>query len=279
VDEHASDLAGPFTTVESARRIPTLPLQSVAGPERLTRASILGTAGGLAAYATIPAATITSRAGNADELMAASFGLAVALFSSIGRAPTGCADEDKAEDIFETGKGAAGGAAFGMSAAALTSAPLLSLLDGGILTGSVLLAAIGTQWFRRSRKKKFCPGLRGIRHQGNCSQRVCRQCYSLFVPDESLKTLDCKLKRNLDSYEIASVLHFQGLSYLDVERLVEDHILDWAPTRSPGGNLYVNCSRFSDWVDNNSGELAKYIGLAKFESRQEADHVLKKKQL
>lgn len=145
---------------------------------------------------------------------------------------------------------ASGGVTLGLGLAALTAAPLISLLDGGIIALSILIPT-GVKLIANSRGgRKTCPHPNCASSE-DCDHRVCRSCLRIFYPAEPP---DCKTKFHLDWYGVASFLDLQKLNYIEAMNFV---MKDWELPISKSG--LVDCESFVPWMRKNRGRLSAYV--------------------
>lgn len=160
--------------------------------------------------------------------------------------------------------GGGAGAGFGVTVASAAHIALLAVPGVGVVTGGFLLAAGGTALVKYTARSKVCPGLLGGKqHPGKCSQRICRECFAMFVPDNNMKTLDTSPEW-LTWYQVASYLQFQGLSFLDSLELTDDYGDKWNIKEGIGGSHRIFRSSFMGWLDREGKkQLVQYAGRGK----------------
>jgi hypothetical protein len=140
---------------------------------------------------------------------------------------------------------AATGLSLGFGVAALTAAALVSWIDGGLITGSIVVPASWKMIVNARGGTKTCPH---CNRKQSCKHAVCRNCLRIFFPAPKP---DCSIFF-LDWFAIASFLHDQGLNYFEARTFM----LDKYPHQPKGGK--IDCSDFMKWAQKNRSAILAY---------------------
>lgn len=208
--------------------------------------------------------------GHADEVAGLSIGLATAALLGARELIRYACEPDgsyKKKLAIATELGAGGGLGTGLAIFAAVDAVVLGGLTmaslaaiTAVVTGTGALLARG---IAKSQAKKSCRN----RHEGDCCERMCMKCGSLFAPDERWKeVIDSDRARGvtgnrLSWVDIASILHFRGLSYVEALHVYEKNYKFWN-VRAVPKDAVPTASReaFFDWFAANEKELWDYKG-------------------
>lgn len=221
----------------------------------------IGTAGGLTFYAlaqSFPESAMLPL----DEIGSVSTGLAAGVVGALAKMQSECGKQELLKNYKPEAAAAGAGLVTGLSVAGITGGSLvMSLADGGTTFVCVAVPTLMAHYYKNSAKTKICPGLNGgDRHSGICTQKICRECFCLFFPDE--KSEGNIQKKWISAYELFSFLHFQGLSVLDGIAMIEDEDFNVTCKKSDAG-LRFNVKSLETWIDKNERLLAIYQGKGK----------------
>jgi hypothetical protein len=240
--------------IASAGQISTVPPRVEETQDLSTRIAAFGVLGGMANYLVLHSIPHALTSGNKDEISALLTMVAAAFIGSMHRSFAQlCFREKNARDREKNIYGGAGGGVlFGLGIVAalpvvgIATVPIL--IASGIVLGVGGIGAVSGAAFNRILKRKWCPH---CGHKGKCDQIVCRNCKRIFYPVEI--SLDCQ-KKYLSGAEVASILQGRGLSYLDVEILVQKHFSDWERSNT-SKIVLVDCKSFRSWLNDNEDKI------------------------
>jgi len=139
---------------------------------------------GLVAHEVLPSIIGADTAGSGDEWSTLFAGMAGYILSSLKESQELCGKDKmriRLDVSHEIGKGALGGGGFALAITSQTSAALLSLVDGGIIFVGTVLGALYAEIRLTKIREKVCPH---CGEEGNCSQRICRNCLKIFGSSE-----------------------------------------------------------------------------------------------
>jgi hypothetical protein len=181
------------------------------------------------------------------------------IFAGISKLKGLCATapEQKSKDRFNLTTGGVSGGVAGAGLVKLVAgaifAPHLALAFGGGILGAGAIGVAGAHLNNYFAKTKYCPH---CGEPGRCNQSVCRSCYKLFYPSE--EQIDCGRTPYLSWGEVASLLHYWKLSYLDAEVLVEHEIGEWKTYPDSDQNVFLDCETFIRWLSANKSVVISY---------------------
>lgn len=178
-----------------------------------------------------------------DELVALVFGVSGSGVT-LGFLRKLCEDRPKTTD--GTWTVASSGAGIGLGIAALTAAPLISWIDGGVIAGTVLIPTGLKLLQNRRAGTKICPW---CRRPQQCNKAVCRNCLNIFFP---AAVPDCNGTYELGWYEIASFFYHQKLNYIETISFLKDH---WSLSIENG---LVGCKEFVTWAAGMRDTMRQY---------------------
>lgn len=225
-------------------------------PENRWMLILLATIGG-GIFGQDVANNIVGEVGWRDEFVGLMFALAGGQFGAL--VSRRLCKFDKKSVANGVGGAASTGATVGLGGAALTAAGL-SWLDGGIITGSIILFTVGKLAYNRFwGGAKTCPYPRCKARQ-SCEFAVCRKCLRIIYPTSA----DCENATNrenapdLEWLDVASMLQARRLNYLESLELVKDHwdVKIHGDPKSP--NSTVACEDFMRWLNDNKEHIRKY---------------------